>query len=127
MPIQVQPGDSTGSLLDGRLRDIGQGGVGLTSGTPLQPGATCTLQFPVLNYPNAILGRVVWCKPEDSGYSAGLQFIESAPYSHARLVVDICHIEFYRRDQRARLGRELNHAEATHEWRQRAAASPAAR
>ncbi len=121
MPVRLQRGGSL-ELLDGQLKDIGQGGVGLASAEPLRPGETFELQFPVLNYPNAILGRVVWCKPADAGYSAGLQFIESAPYSHARLVVDICHIEFYRRDQRARLGRELSHADATREWRQRSAA-----
>ena len=120
MPVSLRRGEAA---VDSKLRDIGQGGVGLVSEIPLRPGETCELMFPLLNYPEAVSSRVVWCKPDESGYAVGLQFIEEHPYSHARLVVDVCHVEYYRRDQRHRLGRELDHPTAVQEWRQRHAAS----
>lgn len=122
MPVNLRREETT-PLLDSRLRDIGQGGVGLISSVPLRPGETCQLKFPLLQYPDAVMGKVVWCKPDSSGYSAGVQFVEEHPYSHARLVVDVCHIEYYRRDQRQRLGRDLDHAAAAQEWRARHVAS----
>lgn len=118
MPVNLA-GSEPEQPLDLCLRDIGQGGVGLRSPVALQPGETFHLTFPLLQYPDDIVGRVVWCQPESDGYTAGLQFVEAHPYSHARLVVDVCHIEFYLRDQRQRLGRDLDHATATQEWQAR--------
>lgn len=121
MPVQFRR-DSEPDALESALRDIGQGGVGVFTETPLKPGDTCQLTFPMLGYPETVLGKIVWCKPESAGYTAGVQFIEDHPYSHARLVVDVCHVEYYRRDQRQRLGRELDHPAAIQEWRNRHAA-----
>lgn len=125
MPVVLDRVDNPAKV-DSRLRDIGQGGVGVLSQVPLRPGETCRVEFPLLSYPVPVVGKVVWCKPDPSGYSAGLQFLEDHPYSHARLVVDVCHVEFYRRDQRQRLGRELDHAQAITEWRMRHTAAESA-
>lgn len=128
MPVRLE---RTEPVVDAstQLRDIGQGGVGLVSKQPLQPGETCRLMFGLLEYPEPVVGKVVWCKPAETAgsYAAGVQFVEEHPYSHARLVVDVCHVEFYRRDQRQRLGRELDHATAVQEWRNRSTATAAAR
>ncbi len=118
MPVRFRR-DSETAESGSSLKDIGQGGVGLHSDIALMPGETCELRFPLLDYPEVVQGKIVWCKPDESGYAAGVQFVEEHPYSHARLVVDVCHVEFYRRDQRQRLGRELDHTAAVAEWRSR--------
>lgn len=118
MPVEFHC-STAAAKLDGHLNDIGQGGVGLVSTVALQPGEECRLQFPLLDYDATVNGRIVWCKPEADGFTVGVQFVEDRPYTHAQLVVDICHIEYYRRDQRQRLGRELDHASAIQEWRNR--------
>ncbi len=123
MPVCVRRGRESGPFQT-RLRDIGQGGLGLAVAEPIQPGETCEIQFPLLNYPESVRGKVVWCRPDADGYAAGVQFLEDHPYSHARLVVDICQVEYYRRDQRQRHGRELDHASAVQEWRERHAQTP---
>jgi hypothetical protein len=116
MPVHFRR-DSEPEDLPSSLLNIGQGGVAISSHVALKPGDTCEMTFPLLGYPDTVHGKIVWCKPESIGYSAGVQFIEEHPYSHARLVVDVCHVEYYRRDQRQRLGRELDHSTAVQEWR----------
>lgn len=123
MPVHIRR-NSDPAPFSSRLRDIGQGGLGLSIQEPIQPGETCEILFPLLNYPETVKGRVVWCKPESDGYAAGVQFLEEHPYTHARLVVDVCHVEYYRRDQRHRLGRDIDHAVAVQEWNARNADQP---
>ena len=123
LPVQFRQ-DSQAAPLDIRLRDIGHGGLGVVSAKPLQPGEVFDVVFPGLDYTEHVRGEVVWASTDsgetDAPFAGGVRFVEESPYSHARLVVDVCHIEYYRRDQRQRLGRQLDYDTAVTEWKAKA-------
>lgn len=117
--------EPSGPVAHHQLRDIGHGGLGLVSQEPLAPGEIYDFYFPGMDYPQAVRGEVVWVQPAapdqaQAAYVGGVRFIEESPYTHARLVVDLCHVEYYRRDQRQRHGRQLDYPQAIHEWKERA-------
>lgn len=116
--------EPSGTVAHHHLRDIGHGGLGLVSDQPLAPGEVYDFQFPGLDYTESVRGEVVWVQPTSEqaqgSYVGGVRFIEESPYSHARLVVDLCHVEYYRRDQRQRHGRQLDYSQALREWKERA-------
>lgn len=105
-----------------RLANIGHGGLGLVSTTPLNPGDVYRFDFPGLGYDGEVRGEVVWSKRRaehaDAPYVAGVRFIEEGPYTHARLVVDVCHLEFFRRRESTRTGRKPDYTEALTAWQQ---------
>lgn len=116
--------EGNGGVAHNRLKDIGHGGLGLVSEKPLATGDVFDFVFPGLDYTQSVRGQVVWVQPASDeaqgAYVGGVRFIEESPYTHARLVVDLCHVEYYRRDQRQRHGRQLDYAQALREWKERA-------
>lgn len=123
LPIQLR-GSHRPAPLELNLRDIGHGGLGVVSPQPLQPGEVFDVVFPGLDYSEHVRGEVVWTSTDAGSagapYVGGVRFVEESPYSHARLVVDVCHIEYYRRDQKQRLGRQIDYGTAVTEWKAKA-------
>jgi hypothetical protein len=121
LPVECRREGET-SLHRHQLKDICHGGLGLVATEPVQQGDVYQFYFPGLDYSEPVRGEVVWSRQDpdsaQAGYEAGVRFIEDSPYSHARLVVDVCHVEYYRRDQR-RHGRQLAYEQAVTEWKQR--------
>ncbi len=74
-------------------RDISQGGVGvegemsLLGGRPLEPGLLLQVEIwpPEELEPLLLRGRVAWCRPADSAFSAGISFEDPGPEGRERL------------------------------------------
>lgn len=92
---------------DVRILDLSTAGVGIEHGEPLQPGATCTLEFPLPFGSVHLSARVVWSllrgagpsreEDRESRYHSGLAFTELTS------------------EQQAALARALETLQATHD------------
>jgi hypothetical protein len=60
--------------------------------------------------------RVVWCRPENSKYLVGVEFLDKADAFRSRMVEQVCTIEEYRQQVRRAEGRTLSSQEAAEEW-----------
>jgi hypothetical protein len=93
----VVPWHLSARVLDGhdaRILDLSTAGVGIEHVVPLQPGSTCTLQFPLPFGSLHVAARVVWSmlKGEKGGegdrqprYHSGLAFTELTAEQQAAL------------------------------------------
>jgi PilZ domain len=80
---------------DVRILDLSTAGVGIEHGEPLQPGATCTLEFPLPFGSVHLAARVVWSLLRGAGpiregvrehrYHSGLAFTELTSEQQAAL------------------------------------------
>ena len=80
---------------DVRILDLSTAGVGIEHGEPLQPGATCTLEFPLPFGSLHLAARVVWSLLKGAGpsregdreirYHSGLAFTELTSEQQAAL------------------------------------------
>ncbi len=80
---------------DARILDLSTAGVGIEHTVPLQPGATCTLEFPLPFGSLRLAARVVWSLLEGGGdpqggdrqlqYRSGLAFTELSAEQQAAL------------------------------------------
>jgi hypothetical protein len=78
-----------------RILDLSTAGVGIEHGEPLQPGATCALEFPLPFGSLHLAARVVWSLHRGAGpirdgdredrYHSGLAFTELTPEQQAAL------------------------------------------
>jgi hypothetical protein len=82
------------SLAEGlATRDISEGGVGLAGeisllgGRPLEPGLLLQVEIWPPEEPEPLLlrGRVAWCRPDGTAFSAGICFEDQGPEAKEKL------------------------------------------
>lgn len=120
IPIAVSVGE--GSEQSDRLRDVSEGGVCLTSETPLKIGSTIHIEILLNGTPHGADGTVAWCRREGRAYAVGVAFRDSSTKFNMRMVEQICHIEHYRIEIEESEGRILSSEEAAREWVEKYAA-----
>ena len=94
----VVPWRLSAGMLDShevRILDLSTAGVGIQHGEPMQPGATCTLEFPLPFGSLHLAARVVWSLLRGAGpsregdrelhYHSGLAFTELTSEQQAAL------------------------------------------
>ncbi len=99
-----------------RLANVSYGGVSVHVGSPLQPGSNVTLRIRWVTPSFEAECRVVWCRPEQGGFLVGVAFLDAEVAFRARMVEQVCHIEHYKRQVKAREGRNLTSQDAAQEW-----------
>jgi hypothetical protein len=123
IPIEIQCAPDSGYVQQ-RTQNVSFGGLAFFSDMALEPETIIALRIPhlrpVIEFPKV---RVAWCRKEDSKFTVGVQFLDSAEAFRVRMVEQICHIESYRRDIEQREGRQLTAEEAAEEWITRYASS----
>ena len=115
VPIEVRtvPGASAVSQ---HGVNVSEGGLAFVSDACLDPEQTIEVRIPEVDPPFEAQARVVWCRPEASGYLVGVQFLDANDAFKARMVEQVCTIEKYREEVREQEGRELDSQEAAAEW-----------
>jgi len=100
---------------DEALRNVSQGGLSFRYNEPLAVGDIVRVRIAVTEPVFDAPCRVVWCQAEERKWQVGVVFLDAHDLFQARMIEQVCHIEQYRQDLRAR-GRDLSGHEAAVEW-----------
>lgn len=101
------------------LKDISVGGLCFRSRIAIPQGTCLTLQIPLTHPVFRAKGMVTWCRPQQSCYEIGVQFLDEQTEFRARMVEQVCYIEHYKRDIFEKEGRVLSGEDAAVEWIQK--------
>jgi hypothetical protein len=115
VPIKYSFGDVVAHRKE-YLRDISRGGLCFRSAIEMEPGAVIHVQIPVCRPVFEADGVVVWCHPESRHFLVGVSFRDAKTEFGVRMVEQVCHIEHYKKEVRAKEGRTLSGEEAALEW-----------
>jgi len=115
LPDDFDSPDSATS--EGHSRNVGFGGLAFESNFCPNAGQLIELRIPTVDPPFVAKARVAWCRPgPDGGYLIGASFLDASDAFKSRMVQQVCSIENYRKEVKAREGRELTTQEASTEW-----------
>ena len=101
------------------LRNIGEGGLCFSSRLAIQPGTGIHIQIPIVDPVFEVDGIVAWCHHHGAVFEVGVRFEGIEDRYGVRMVEQVCHIEHYRHEVRAREGRSMTSEEAALEWIQK--------
>jgi len=98
--------------------DISLGGLAVHSDVPVAAGSLIEVRITHVDPAFEARARVAWCRPcrGGPGHEVGVSFLDREDVFRARMVVQICHIEDYRRSVARAEGRELTPEQAACEW-----------
>lgn len=100
-----------------RMKDISEGGLAFHADEAIAVGASIEIGIPIEEPAVTICGDVVWCQcGGGGGYEVGVRFCDGDERFRMRMVEQVCHIEHFRRETRARTGRDLSAEDAAIEW-----------
>ena len=106
-----------GVASEGHSKNVGFGGLAFESNFCPAVGQLIELRIPTVDPPFIAKARVAWCRPgPDGGYLIGATFLDASDAFRSRMVQQVCSIENYRREVRAKEGRDLTTQEASAEW-----------
>jgi hypothetical protein len=114
--VPVQMLDADGGARCDTLRDVSLGGLSFCYSEPLPVGDTVRVRIEVGTSTFEAPCRVVWCQAENVAWQIGVEFLDANDLFRARMIEQICHIEHYRQDVRARQRRDLSAQDAALEW-----------
>lgn len=115
VPISYRP-LGVGDKGLGQIWDIGRGGLSFSSVRPLTRGTGIEIDLLGLGAPCQFPARVLWSKHTPDSYRIGARFGHEVDAFHARMLVQVCHIESYRREVQDTEGRQLTSERAAEEW-----------
>lgn len=96
--------------------NVSHGGLAFLSSWCPHVGEVLQLRIPTVEPVFEARARVSWRRPEAGGFLVGVQFVDAGDAFRSRMVQQVCAIEHYRDEVRAREGRELTTQEAAAEW-----------
>lgn len=99
-----------------QLRNVSKGGLCFASRVPLSPGEQIHLRINVADQLFEANALVTWCGTAESGYEAGVRFLDEDDVFRMRMVEQLCYIEEYRQSVAREQGRELSSEDAAAEW-----------
>lgn len=100
----------------GKIMDIGRGGLSFSSVRPLTHGIGIEIDLVGLGAPCQFPALVLWSKQTQDSYRIGARFGHQVDSFSARMLVQVCHIESYRREVQETEGRQLSSERAAEEW-----------
>lgn len=101
------------------LKNVSFGGLSFNSKHELTTGTIISIKIPLVQPVFAAAGRVSWCRPENSQFEIGIEFLDKDDMFRARMVEQVCHIEQYKHEVLKNEGRKLSGEEAALEWIQK--------
>jgi hypothetical protein len=115
IPIELLRADGESPDVE-PLKDVSLNGLSFNTATPVSPGATLRVRIPLVEPAFEAQVRVVWCRACKGRFDLGVELTDAKDAFRARMVEQICRIEEYRKEVRAREGRELTAEQAAMEW-----------
>ncbi|MGC1953533.1 MAG: PilZ domain-containing protein [Gammaproteobacteria bacterium] len=103
-------------IMEGELKDLGLGGLGLYCREPLMPGLS--VEVSVVNQDESISfsTTVLWCQGTKPLFEAGARFARGVDPFRARMLEQVCCIEAYRRRIHNTTGQSSSADRAALEW-----------
>jgi Tfp pilus assembly protein PilZ len=122
IPIEYTPVGGGSKRRKRVTKDLSHGGLCFVSDRKARPGEMIDILIAIRPGPFEVKGRVAWCHPVKKHFEIGVGFLSEADEFATRMVEQVCRIEGYRAQQRAR-GRLLTRQEAAMEWIERFAST----
>lgn len=104
--------DKTGEY----LIDISGGGLSFYSQVKLKTGSTIEVKIPVLKPVFCAKAIIKWVRQEDSRYMIGAEFKHLRDTFKERMLLQVCHIQQYKKEIYEKQGRKLSGEQAALEW-----------
>ncbi len=114
IPIEVVEGESNHTTHT--VQNVSLGGLAFDADRPLPLGTVIGVRITFVRPSFSAKARVMWCKPVDTHFELGVEFLEANDVFRARMVEQVCHIEQHRQDVLKKQGRTLSSQEAALEW-----------
>lgn len=114
IPIEIEESSKV-SFQYSHLNNLSYGGISCVVDHLIASGTSIKIRIPVLHTDYEGVGVVVWCRPNNTHYDVGIQFVDQEEAFKSKMVEQVCQIESYRQAQ-ATLGRELTSESAAQEW-----------
>jgi len=117
VPVQLmkQDGDTKPGI--NALNNVSFGGVSCFCSEPFENGCSVKMTIKCIDPSFEISGKTVWCRPNNTLYEVGVEFLVSEDKMFLlRMVEQICHIEHYRNELLHNEGREVTSEVAAMEW-----------
>lgn len=124
VPVQLtkQSGDRAFGM--NTLNNVSFGGVSCLCAEEMEKNSSVKMTIECVDPSFEIIGRVIWCKPNNDMYEVGIEFIVSKDKLYLlRMIEQVCHIEHYRNEVSRNEDRELTSGEAAKEWIEKHAAN----
>lgn len=121
IPIEIEENSHLGNLDSklnyqcSQLNNLSYGGISCVVDHSIEQGVTIKIRIPILRGQYEGEGVVVWCRPNNTHFDVGIQFIDKEEAFKSKMVEQVCQIESYRQAQE-QLGRELTSEAAANEW-----------
>ncbi len=115
IPIEIQMDEVAASELE-YLIDISAGGLCFKSKIELKKGKKIHIKIPLIKPIFEAEGEVIWSKKRNDHYDVGIRFVQNIDSFRIRMVEQVCHIQQYKDDMKAKEGRVLNGTQAALEW-----------
>jgi hypothetical protein len=115
IPIEITADDRRVPISP-QMSNVSYGGLAFHSERELSPGSLVRVTIPLVEPAFAATARVIWCVSGVDGYEVGVQFKDMEDAFCARMVEQVCHIEYYRRQALSSEGRVLTPEQAAMEW-----------
>ena len=117
IPIECQVAALESTQVHGqRLKDVSAGGLCFHTTQLLRPGWVVRLTIPVRQPAFEVTATVIWCKPLNAHYEAGVKFADAGAGFAVRMVEQVCQIHQYQRHVWEQEGRRLSAEQAATEW-----------
>ncbi len=97
------------------LKNISLGGLAFTCDSYWEKDEVIKIRIPFVTPPFEVTGKVAWCKPQNSHFDVGVEFMELHDAFRVRMVEQACQIEDYKKRLEGQ-GRKISIEEAAMEW-----------
>ncbi len=116
VPLEISTVEAAAARTASRGINVSHGGLAFLLDECIDIDRVVHLRIPTVRPAFEADARVVWCRPESGRYLVGVCFLDATHAFQSRMVEQVCAIEQYRAEIRAREGRILTTQEAAAEW-----------
>lgn len=115
VPLEVERLGESSRMTEAGV-NVSHGGLAFLSSWCPHVGEVLQLRISTVEPAFEARARVSWCRSEAGRFLVGVQFLDATDAFRSRMVQQVCAIERYRDEVRAREGRALTTQEAAAEW-----------
>ncbi|MBV1883073.1 MAG: PilZ domain-containing protein [Pseudomonadales bacterium] len=115
VPICISP-QGHGEQLSLQLNNVSMGGLCFDSAKDLVVGSVVNIKINRVKPVFKVSGIVQWSTPIEDHFEVGVRFIDYEDAFKVRMVEQVCYIDQYRRQIKAKEGRRISGDKAAKEW-----------
>lgn len=96
--------------------NLGASGLAFRSSQKIEPGTLVRVKIPHLQPEFETEAKVTWCRERGQEVELGVEFLNLDDAYRARMMEQLCYIEYYKHEVNRMEGRTLSPQEAAAEW-----------